>query len=579
MVVPKNSMDLLQEYDSEPDHGIHRHEKDHMFSKISVERKPRIKGAKLGSDGDINAAGELQNSPMATKSHTSGKIGMKEQSSDENVVDANSLSASCNDSNKTYEVVRTKESANRKRKKSRLEELLDSENGAIPADEDLALEKKLKVKKGKLKGDDDDGFNMLFDDMPSVLELIEGEKLKTAEKGDSKTPDKMLHIKSKSVKSIKQKQVIEGEHKQDQRSIKPTDKASSPPPTSGIGADPGKLSAQSAIGVNAAYIAPHRRSRMGSESQENAQIRRQVQGLLNRLSQSNVESITSEMSTIIHTVGRSLGSLIISEKVLTSCSGGPRGNEQHAAVFAAFVAGMSCSIGIDFGAKILASLAKHFEEEYQKEDNMSLRNLTILFSYLYIFGVFSSDLIYDFLVMLSKRLTEADFATILAVLQYCGMKLRADDPIAMKNFITSIQNRVNELKILSEDTQSSLKSKRMDFMVQTICEIKNIKKRTKEETVQLTHIRKWLQKLRVDDILLRGLKWCKLIDPDKKGQWWLSGDVNVNSDQKNVQDVAQSIDMEVLEAKKMLQLAAEQGMNTEGRRAIFLCNNERRGLH
>ncbi|CAH9119626.1 unnamed protein product [Cuscuta europaea] len=573
MVVPKNSMDLLQESDSEPDHGIHRHEKDNMFSKITVERKPRIKGAELGSDGDINAAGELQDSPMAIKSHTSGKVDMKKQSSDENVVDANSLSASCNNStNKTYEVVGSKESTKRKRKKSRLEELLDSENGAIPADEDLALEKKLakklKVKKGKLKGDDD-GFNMLFDDMPSVLELIEDEKLKTAEKGALKTPDKMLHIKSKSVKLIKQKQVIEGEHKQDQRSVKLTDKASSLPPTSGIGAEPGKLSAQSAIGGNAAYIAPHRRSKMGSESQENAQIRRQVRGLLNRLSESNVESITSEMSTIIHTVGRSLGSLIISEEVLTSCSGGPRANEQYAAVFAAFVAGMSCSIGIDFSAKVLASLAKHFEEEYQKEDNMSLRNLTLLFSYLYIFGVFSSDLIYDFLVMLSTRLTEADVATILAVLQSCGMKLRADDPIAMKNFITSIQNRVNELKILSKDAQSSLKSKRMDFMVQTICEIKNNKKRPKEETVQLTRIRKWLQKLRVDDILLRGLKWCKLIDPDKKGQWWLSGDVNVNSDQKNVQDVAQSIDMEVLEAKKMLQLAAEQRMNTEGRRAIF----------
>ncbi|CAH9108137.1 unnamed protein product [Cuscuta europaea] len=32
------------------------------------------------------------------------------------------------------------------------------------------------------------------------------------------------------------------------------------------------------------------------------------------------------------------------------------------------------------------------------------------------------------------------------------------------------------------------------FMVQTICDIKNNKRRPKEETVQLTRIRKWLQK-------------------------------------------------------------------------------------
>ncbi|VFQ95346.1 unnamed protein product [Cuscuta campestris] len=230
---------------------------------------------------------------------------------------------------------------------------------------------------------------------------------------------------------------------------------------------------------------------------------------------------------------------------------------------------MSCLVGIDFGVKILASLAKTFEEEYLKEDNMSLRNLTLLLSYLYIFGVFSSDLIYDFLVMLSKRLTEADVATILSVLQCCGMKLRGDDPIAMKNFIMSIQNRVNELKTLPTATQSNLNSKRMEFMLQTICEIKNNKKKPKEETVQLTRIKKWLQKLRVDDIILRGLKWCKLIDPDKRGQWWLSGDVNVKSVQNNVREVAKTIDMEVLEAQRMLELAAGQRMNTDARRAIF----------
>lgn len=34
---------------------------------------------------------------------------------------------------------------------------------------------------------------------------------------------------------------------------------------------------------------------------------------------------------------------------------------RYAAVFAAFVAGMACLVGMDFSAKILASLAKSFE--------------------------------------------------------------------------------------------------------------------------------------------------------------------------------------------------------------------------
>ena len=73
--------------------------------------------------------------------------------------------------------------------------------------------------------------------------------------------------------------------------------------------------------------------------------------------------------------------------------------------------------------------------------------------------------------------------------------------------------------------------------------------------------------LRVEGILIRGLKWSKLLDPEKKGQWWLSGDMASTMD--NVAEIASTIDKEVLEAQKMLQLAAAQRMNTEVRRQIF----------
>lgn len=73
--------------------------------------------------------------------------------------------------------------------------------------------------------------------------------------------------------------------------------------------------------------------------------------------------------------------------------------------------------------------------------------------------------------------------------------------------------------------------------------------------------------LRVEDILIRGLKWSKLLDPDKKGQWWLSGDVVplIN----NLEEVANTIEKESVEAQKLLQLASAQRMNTDVRRAIF----------
>lgn len=67
--------------------------------------------------------------------------------------------------------------------------------------------------------------------------------------------------------------------------------------------------------------------------------------------------------------------------------------------------------------------------------------------------------------------------------------------------------------------------------------------------------------------MIRGLKWSNLLDPDKKGQWWLLGDVVSATD--NVEEVANKIDKDVLETQRMLQLAAAQKMNTDARRAIF----------
>ncbi|MBA0876898.1 hypothetical protein Goshw_027115, partial [Gossypium schwendimanii] len=484
--------------------------------------------------------------------------------------------------------------------KTKFEEYLEMEmpNSDMLAQEDLELEKKLakklKVKGGKLRGDDD-GLNILFegfsdeeavnhslskkrkkkksvqqaikDDIgdDSTIEASEGEEY-------SETTVIEIPVKAPSQKRRKKrKSLLEGQESdmvgETALSVTPHSECHNAEVASG------EISTK-ALGMESSgkYVAPHLRSHTKNESEEQTRMRRRVRGLLNRLSESNVESITGEMATIFRvrcyaSVSRSVSSQIISEEVLASCYNGPRGNEQHAAVFAAFIAGMASLVGVDFSAKLMALLAKIFEEEYLKEDNLSLRNLTLLLSYLCIFGVCSCDLIYDFLIMLSKRLTEIDVSTILTVLQCCGMKIRGDDPVAMKNFILCVQNRVNELKALSGDGEAKINGKRMEFMLETICDIKNNKKKPKEDTVQHTRIKKWLQKLRVEDILIRGLKWSKLVDPDKKGQWWLPGDIASATD--NVEEVANSIDKESLEAQKMLELAAAQRMNTDARRAIF----------
>ncbi|KQK07554.1 hypothetical protein BRADI_2g36205v3 [Brachypodium distachyon] len=93
---------------------------------------------------------------------------------------------------------------------------------------------------------------------------------------------------------------------------------------------------------------------------------------------------------------------------------------------------MTCLVVMDFSARILSSLARSFE--YSKDNGPSVRNLTLLFSYLCIFDVIASDLMYDVLSVLSKHLTELDVSNVLTIVQCCGMKLRGDDPGTMKDF-------------------------------------------------------------------------------------------------------------------------------------------------
>ncbi|KAK7396142.1 hypothetical protein VNO78_16938 [Psophocarpus tetragonolobus] len=488
---------------------------------------------------------------------------------------------------------KTKKGSNKSSKKSWVE--MGMQDVSMAAEKDLELEKKLskklKVKEGKLRGVDD-GLNILLDGMWSAIDFMEesdvpgigelpAKRLRKSLSSKDKLSKKRLkrimmddvsdeHVESDDVPggvpSSKKKKL--SSQQQDDNVEEDAVGMSKPVEASRMEVELGNTPAEvPEKQTKEKYIAPHLRARAGNEPEEHTQIRRRVRGLLNRLSESNVESITGELSLIFQSVARSVASQILTEEVLASCSGGPRGNEQYAAVFSAFVAGMACLVGVDFSARFMASFAKCFEDEYNKEDNLSLRNLTLLLSYLCIFGVCSSDLIYDFLLMLSKRLTEIDVSIILALLQCCGMKIRADDPVAMKDFILSVQNTSNKLKASFGDDNEKKNSKRMEFMLEVICDIKNNKRKPNEDSAHHTRIKKWLQKVRVDDILIRGLKWSKLLDPDKKGQWWLSGDMA--SSTGNVEEVANRIDKDVLETQRMLQLAAAQKMNTDSRRAIF----------
>ncbi|KAL6995283.1 hypothetical protein U1Q18_005419 [Sarracenia purpurea var. burkii] len=525
-------------------------EEPHMASKAILEER----FAKISSKDDKNCI-SVKKAPEDATNEMAG-----DQSTEQTTKPKKSKTRL--DSSKNPNTVELKTV---KIKKTKFEQYLELEmKEGLSAKADLCLErqlaKKLKVIEGKLLGDDD-GIGLLVEGIPSALDSFENEK----DIGDesSRKSSKNCFSLRKCIKLKKSDREPEVEMVGDTAVVK-----SEPVETFRDEMGCEKVLAQiSELVGNKNYVNSHRGSLLQTKSEECFQIRRRVRGLLNKLVESNIESIAGEIAPVFRSIARGDGSEIIIEEVLASFSEGPLVKEKYAAFFAAFVAGIASMVGIDFGAKLLASLAKCFEDEYLEENNHSLQNLTLLLSNLYVFGVCSSDLIYDLMIMLSKRLMEIDVSTILTILRCCGMNLRGDDPAAMKQFVLSVQNKANELKASTGNGGPNTSSKRMEFMLETICDIKNNKKRAKEDTPQLTRIQKWLHKLRVEDILIRGLKWSRLLDPGKKGQWWLPGDVvSITS---NVEEVVRATVKESLESQKLLQLAGAQRMNTDVRRAIF----------
>ncbi|GAB4857223.1 hypothetical protein Ancab_015130 [Ancistrocladus abbreviatus] len=157
-----------------------------------------------------------------------------------------------------------------KRKKTKFEEYLEmgDNNGVVAAEEDLEMErrlvKKLKLKNGILRGEDD-GMALFFEGVPSILDSFEEEYDQHYVDGVSDT------------KSIEDKN-NENQKKKKRRKDKMLDRELEDP----VG---------DAFGNNMCEDNELVESQNeDTDSEECAQIRRRVRGLLNRLSESNVES-------------------------------------------------------------------------------------------------------------------------------------------------------------------------------------------------------------------------------------------------------------------------------------------------
>jgi nucleolar MIF4G domain-containing protein 1 len=340
----------------------------------------------------------------------------------------------------------------------------------------------------------------------------------------------------------------------------------------------------------AKYVPPALRAPPASDAEALLRLKRQIQGLINRLSEANILSILRDVEKIYQDNPRGYVNSTLIDLLIGMLSDPSALLDTFLILHAGFIAAIYKVIGPDFGAQIVERIVSEFDQHYQPNKDGAGKHTTNLMSVvaaLYTFQVIGSNIVFDYIRFFLDELSEINTELLLRVVRAAGPQLRQDDPSALKDIVGLLQKSVAKVG------QQNLPV-RTKFMIETIDDLKNNKMKTglaassmaREHT---TRMKKQLgtlatRNLKATEPLRVGLKDIK--DTDKKGKWWLVGaswrnepssnepatdsrDANLGSKKRGTVNDDDDEEEESGEVD-LVQLAREQRMNTDVRRAIFV---------
>ncbi|OUM59447.1 hypothetical protein PIROE2DRAFT_52228 [Piromyces sp. E2] len=279
---------------------------------------------------------------------------------------------------------------------------------------------------------------------------------------------------------------------------------------------------------------------------------------------------------------------IIIDLILNYISEGVNMNESFILTYAAFLAAIYNIIGMEIGATFVQTTVEKFNKLYdnylvnnidaeESEDAMAVRkkctNIITFISYIYNFQVVSCILVYDIIKQSINNLSELDVEILLKIVKLSGYQLRSDDPSALKEIITMIQ----ESPKVKDPKKLNLRTK---FMIEVIIDLKNNKMKSKvmsdNSTVsEFDKLKKFIgnlikkRKVYGNEALRVSMDDIKNIKV--KGKWWLVGAAwsNDTFSEENIKKMRGENDIASQE-NELLGLAKKQKMNTEIRKNIFV---------
>ncbi|KAJ3920139.1 hypothetical protein F5877DRAFT_89598 [Lentinula edodes] len=336
------------------------------------------------------------------------------------------------------------------------------------------------------------------------------------------------------------------------------------------------------------YVPPHLRVKDENKgSEEQIRLLRQIKGFLNRMSEQNISSILDSIEETYRNFRRHDVTSTITTLIIDSISSHSILLDSYVVLHAAFVSSLHKIVGIEFAAYFVQNVVLSYEqhiatlsshEENVEDKGKEASNLVVLLSELYNFQVISCVLIFDIIrTLLKNEVHEFQVELLLKLVRNSGQQLRADDPLALKDIIQIVQDKI--------DKQEDALSSRTRFMLETLHNLKvNKVKRLGTQNQggeAVERMKKFLVGINKKRHVLAHEPLRVTLDDlhsaETKGKWWLvgaawGGDPLVDRQQGNGQAAAPNPTQngDNTTSSALLKLAKEHGMNTDIRRSIFV---------
>ena len=329
------------------------------------------------------------------------------------------------------------------------------------------------------------------------------------------------------------------------------------------------------------YVPPSLRVRDSPGGEEFVQLRRRIQGTLNRLSEANMLAIVGEVEKLYRQNPRQhVTTLLLDVLYGLICDPSPL-QDTFMILHGGFIAALHRTLGNEFAAQAIQRFVEEFDSTSSIQDESEaigkkMLNLTTFLAELYNFQVVGSSLVYDYIRMFVKHLSEEHTELLLKIAKLSGPQLRQDEPSSLKDIVLLIQTAVAKLG-------SDSLSVRTMFMIETIENLKNNRMKTGQVASSISSEHTVRMKKALGTLRQRTSKATEPLrvtlqdirNSDKQGKWWLVGasyrdkDVTVPARAKDTE--GESGDATAIEpTNDLLQLAREQRMNTDVRRSIFV---------